>query len=156
MPDMLVKLYTLPNSAHLIHKLNADNIEIRRPIPPEKHVVINWVRNNFGAGWASECERTFASLPVSSYIAVKDGNLLGFACYEATCKNFFGPTGVLEQARGAGVGGALLLKSLEGLKEHGYAYAIIGGVGPAEFYTKVAGAILIEDSSQGIYKGMLK
>jgi GNAT superfamily N-acetyltransferase len=143
-------------NTNLITKLKNKNIEIRCPLPPGKHVVINWVRNNFSEGWTSECERAFATLPVSSYIAVKEGNILGFACYEATCRNFFGPTGVIEQARGTGIGAALLLKSLESLKEQGYAYSIIGGVGPAEFYTKVAGAVLIEDSSPGIYKGMLK
>jgi hypothetical protein len=38
----------------------------------------------------------------------------------------------------------------------GYGYAIIGGVGPAEFYTKIAGATIIEGSSPGIYRGLLK
>lgn len=156
MPDMLVKLYNLPDSTKLTDKLKNEIIEIRHPLPPEKHIVINWVRNNFSEGWASECEKTFSTLPVTSYIAVRDGKILGFACYEATCKNFFGPTGVLQEARGSGIGAALLLRSLESLREQGYAYAVIGGVGPADFYSKVAGAVLIEDSSPGIYKGMLK
>jgi GNAT superfamily N-acetyltransferase len=156
MPDMLVKLYNLPDSTKLTDKLKNEDIEIRHPLPPEKHIVINWVRNNFSEGWASECEKTFSTLPVTSYIAVRDGKILGFACYEATCKNFFGPTGVLQEARGSGIGAALLLRSLESLREQGYAYAVIGGVGPADFYSKVAGAVLIENSSPGIYKGMLK
>jgi len=37
----------------------------------------------------------------------------------------------------------------------GYGYAIIGGVGPADFYTKVAGAVEIEGSSPGIYRDRL-
>jgi len=32
---------------------------------------------------------------------------------------------------------------------------VIGGVGPADFYAKVAGAVLIPDSSPGLYRGML-
>ncbi|MEX0750197.1 MAG: hypothetical protein WD359_05250 [Dehalococcoidia bacterium] len=35
--------------------------------------------------------------------------------------------------------------------ELGYAYAIIGGVGPAEFYAKVCGATVIENSDPGVY-----
>ena len=156
MPDMLVKLYNLPDSNCIIEELKNNSIELRHPLPPEKNIVINWVKNNFGEGWSCEFEKTFSNLPVSSYIAIKDEKILGFACYEATCKNFFGPTGVLESARGIGIGAALFLKCLESLKGQGYAYAVVGGAGPTEFYRKVAGATIIEDSYPGIYKGILK
>lgn len=33
--------------------------------------------------------------------------------------------------------------------------AIIGGVGPAEFYAKAVNAALIPDSTPGIYRGLL-
>jgi predicted N-acetyltransferase YhbS len=48
----------------------------------------------------------------------------------------FGPTGVLESARGKGIGTALLIAALRGLKEMGYAYGVIGGVGPVQFLRK--------------------
>ena len=32
---------------------------------------------------------------------------------------------------------------------------IIGGVGPAEFYAKIVGATIIEDSTPGMYRGLL-
>jgi len=38
----------------------------------------------------------------------------------------------------------------------GYAYAIIGGVGPAEFYSKIVGATLIDNSVPGIYRDQIK
>lgn len=153
---MLVKLYALPDSSELLTRLEAQGFLIRHPLPPEKHVIMAWVEKNFGKGWASECERTFSSLPVSSFIAIKDFEIIGFACYNATCKDFFGPTGVIEKMRGNGIGAALLLKSLEAMREQGYAYAIIGGAGPTEFYTKIANAAIIEGSVPGIYKDMLK
>jgi len=34
-------------------------------------------------------------------------------------------------------------------------YAIIGGIGPAAFYEKTVGAVLIENSTSGIYKDFL-
>lgn len=36
-----------------------------------------------------------------------------------------------------------------------YGYAIIGWVGPAEFYAKAVGAVEIPDSTPGVYRGML-
>jgi GNAT superfamily N-acetyltransferase len=96
-----------------------------------------------------------ARAPVSCFLALRGQALLGFACYDATCKNFFGPTAVLESERGRGFGRALLLAALHAQREQGYAYAIIGGVGPAEFYAKAVGAVPIQGSTPGIYAGML-
>jgi hypothetical protein len=42
------------------------------------------------------------------------------------------------------------------MKLKGYGYAIIGDVGPAEFYRKTVGAVEIPDSTPGIYKGMVR
>ena len=51
---------------------------------------------------------------------------------------------------------ALLFATLRGMREAGYAYAIIGGVGPVSFYQKRLDAILIPGSDPGIYRGMLR
>jgi GNAT superfamily N-acetyltransferase len=155
MPDMLVKLYTLPNLEPILEQQQQAGIDIRRGLPLEKHLVVDWVAKNFYPTWASECEVAFTRQPVSCFIAVEQGQLIGFACHDATYKNFFGPTGVSEQARGRGVGKALLLACLHAMKVQGYAYAIIGWVGPAEFYAKAVGAVEIEDSEPGIYRGKL-
>jgi uncharacterized protein YndB with AHSA1/START domain len=109
MPDMLVKLYTLPDPAPFIARAQAAGVTVRRAIAPEKHVVVGWVLEAFGSIWASECEVAFSNHPPSCFIAVEGSNLLGFACHEATCKNFFGPTGVHESARGKGIGAAVVL-----------------------------------------------
>lgn len=156
MPDMLVKLYEVKEDNILLEGLEKENIEIRNAIAPEKHVVVDWVRKNFKNAWASETEAAFSNHPVSCVVAIQNNKIIGFACYEATCKDFFGPTGVDQNYRGKGVGKALLLRSLIKLRELGYAYAIIGGAGPVDFYAKVCGASEIEGSVPGIYKGMLK
>jgi len=115
-----------------------------------------WVRQTFGAAWASECEVAFSNHPVSCFIAVEDSKIIGFACYDATCKDFFGPEGVSEAARGRGIGKTLLLSCLHAMIAQGYAYAIIGGAGPVDFYAKTTGAVIIEGSVPGIYRGMLR
>jgi GNAT superfamily N-acetyltransferase len=166
MPDMLVKLYELSEVNEDAVRLRAEGVEIRRAIAPEQWLVVPWVREHFQAYWASECEVAFARVPVSCFVAVQveasadairpDTTLLGFACYDATMKDFFGPTGVLPSERGRGIGKALLVACLQAMRNDGYGYAIIGGVGPAEFYSKAVGATLIADSAPGIYRGMLR
>lgn len=155
MPDMLVKLYTLPDLAPHLARQRQAGVEIRRALPPEKHLVTAWVGERFSTGWASECEVAFAHQPVSCFLAVREQSLLGFACYDATCRGFFGPTGVDEAARGSGIGTALLLACLEAMAAQGYGYAIIGAAGPTDYYAKTVGAIEIPDSWPGIYRGLL-
>ena len=63
--------------------------------------------------------------------------------------------GVTEKKRGRGIGNALFLSCLHTMAANGYAYAIIGGVGPADFYAKAVGAVEIEGSSPGIFRDRL-
>lgn len=156
MPDMLVGLYDLPDLFSFHEKLEKSQIEIRRALAPEKSIILGWIKNGFSTAWADECEMAFSNKPVSCYIALRQRELVGFACYDAVCRNFFGPSGVAESYRKLGIGKGLLLSCLLSMKENGYAYGIIGGVGPAEFYRKSVGAVLIEGSDPGIYRGMLR
>lgn len=156
MPDMLVKLYELPDLEPIIKEQVAGGITIRRAITPEKHIVTAWVEEHFSLFWRSEVEVAFTRQPVSCFVAVENETLVGFGCYDTTRKGFFGPTGVNESMRGRGVGKALLLACLHSMWVEGYGYAIIGGVGPADFYAKAVGATLIEDSKPGVYRGMLR
>jgi len=155
MPDRLVKLYDLRDASPLIDALNRRRIVIRAAMPYEKHPVTQWVRNTFNEAWESECDISFSNHPASCFIATEGGKIIGFACYDSTCKNFFGPSGVAQIKRGLGIGKALLLSCLHAMRADGFAYAIIGGVGPAEFYSKAVGAIIIEGSSPGIYRDRL-
>ena len=158
MPDMLVRLYDLPDSRPIMAKMEEQGITIRRAIAPEKHVVLDWIKEFFGEGWMSEADVAMCNLPSTCIIAVDEAQqkIAGFACYEATNKAFFGPTGVDPAYRGRGIGKALLMAAMEGLRELGYAYAAIGGAGPVEFYAKTVGAVPIPDSSPGIYRGLLR
>jgi hypothetical protein len=154
--DMLVRLYDLPEAASRVGTLRQDGIEVRRALAPERHVVVSWVRQHFGEGWASECEVSFGRLPISCFRAQRGQEVLGFACYDATAKAFFGPTGVLERERNKDIGTALLLVALHAMAAEGYAYAIIGGAGPADFYAKAVGAVPIAGSTPGIYANLLR
>ncbi len=155
MPDMLVKLYDLPDWKQKESELVEKGIKIKRAIPPEKARVLDWIEKHFERAWSSEADIAFAKSPLTIFIAYHEDKIMGFACYDTTAKGFFGPTGVCKEARGNGLGTVLLLKSLAALKESGYAYAIIGGAGPVEYYKKVCKAQVIEDSEDSIYQNML-
>ncbi len=156
MADLLVNLYDLELLDAYSGDLQKHEIHIRRGLVPEKLLVSTWVNKTFGSAWASECEVSFTQQPVSCFIAIRAEELLGFSCYNTTFKGFFGPIGVDPECRSIGVGKALLVSSLNAMAAQGYAYAIIGGVGPRGFFDKSMNTFEIPDSSPGAYKGMLK
>jgi GNAT superfamily N-acetyltransferase len=133
-----------------------NGIIIRRAQPFEITPVRSFIEKTFSVAWADEISVGFANKPVSVYIAVVEQEIVGFAAYECTRRSFFGPTGVFEDMQGRGIGKALLLACLWGLREMGYVYAIIGRAGPVEFYEQAVGAVVIPDSDPGIYTNLLK
>lgn len=154
MQDMLVKLYDLPEDAALAQSKDP-TVVIRRAMAPDMLQVIDFVQSLSSKFAAGECQICFQGHPITCFVATRGSKILGYACYNATAPDFFGPTAVLREERGKGIGRALLLRSLAALREQGYGYAIIGGVGPQAFYQKTVGAVLIPGSDPGIYKDFL-
>lgn len=151
MADMLVRLYDLPALGPALARAAAQGVRVRRPEVWEQPLLVDWVRDGFSRGWALECEAAFRRQPATCFIAIANDAIVGFACHDCTRPNFFGPTGVEPAARGKGAGTALLLACLHAMHDAGYAYAVIGGVGPAEFYAKAVDAQPIAGSTPGIY-----
>lgn len=137
-------------------EMDTAEIVIRRAQPFEITLVRDFVEREFAVAWADEISVAFVNKPVSLYIAVVNKTIVGFAAYECTRRSFFGPAGVVEDLWSRGIGKALLLASLWGLREMGYVYGIIGHAGPVKFYEKTVGAIVIRDSDPGIYTDLLK
>lgn len=156
MADMLVKLYAI--DFEFDKRLSSDGIAVKRACIIDKSLILDFVRTHFPdeSAWVHECEYSLFNNPITCCIAVKNKEIIGFSCYDATAKGFFGPMGVKESSRVKGVGRELLLRALYSMKESGYAYAIIGW--PAHkaigFYQKVVHAIEIEDSppNKSIYQ----
>ena len=156
MPDMLVNLLKLPPVDAVLNELADAGILVRRAQPFEITPVMEFVEREFSVAWADEISVGFANKPVTVFIATFEGEVVGFAGYECTRRAFFGPTGVIEKMHSRGIGKALLLACLRGLRELGYVYAIIGRAGPVQFYESTVGAIVIPDSDPGIYTDLLK
>ncbi|GHT93577.1 hypothetical protein FACS1894140_6700 [Spirochaetia bacterium] len=159
MSDMLVKLYAL-EFKNFTKDLYSHNVLIKRAFITDKDTIVNFATQNFThEHWSYECEYALYNNPISCHIAVKDTEIVGFSCYDATTKGFFGPMGVKDECRKLGIGKALLMQSLYSMKESGYAYAIIGWVAndAIPFYQKCVNAAIIEDSppNKSIYKNMI-
>jgi GNAT superfamily N-acetyltransferase len=156
MADMLIKLYKLEDDWQFLAEQRALGICIRKPIGPEKHGIIAWVSDHFGAGWASETDVALSNKPVTCFVALNGANIIGFACYDATALGFFGPIGVVKSHRNKGTGKALLTAGLQDMKMKGYGYAIVGAVKDTNYYRNAVGAIEIPDSSPGIYHSQIR
>ncbi|MCB1234644.1 MAG: GNAT family N-acetyltransferase [Verrucomicrobiae bacterium] len=158
MSDLLVKLYELPDPAPFLERAASHGVEVRRPLAPDRYAVVNWVSRHFGDRWGGESAMAFSGHPIGCFVAANaGGEIVGFACYNATFKGFFGPTGVLDNWRGKSVGTALLASALHALSESGHAYAIIGGVSEetSPYYEQTVGAIPIPGSTPGPYRPKL-
>jgi hypothetical protein len=151
MPDMLVKLYELADDWQFVTEQKHLGINLRKPIGPQKHRVIHWVKNNFSDAWADETDVAFGNSPRSCFVAYMEETIVGFACYDATALGFFGPIGVSNRHRRNGTGTALLMACLLDMKLKGYGYAIAGGVQETDFYINTVGALEIPDSTPGLY-----
>jgi GNAT superfamily N-acetyltransferase len=169
MPDLLVKLFALPDATALLQGLQDAGVEVRRAAPSEKADVAAWVRRHFQESWARACEVALARLPGTCYVAVEEDRahvpsgpydlpgeaLLGFVCYDVDIRGMLGPMGVREASRGRGIGRALLLTCLRAMAADGYAYAVVGWAGPVEFYARCANATVIEGSEPGPNRGRI-
>lgn len=141
--DLLVDLYDVDFS-----KKTQSTYKIVRVLSPNSDRVIDFINTHFSKGWASEAKAALYKPNPTCFIALDNKQIIGFACYDATAKGFFGPLGVDANYRGHKIGQALTLYCLESLYNEGYAYAIIGGVSEktVSFYKKVCPVIPIENS----------
>jgi predicted N-acetyltransferase YhbS len=155
MPDMLVKLYELPDLEPVVKAQAEKGVAIRRAIPHEMALILEFVETEFNRGWRCECEISFNTMPPRCFIAEKDEKVVGFAVYDSVWKGYFGPTGVGTAHRQGGIGTTLLLATLHEMRRKGYGYGIIGLTASPEYYEKTVKATAIEGSKPGMFKGMI-
>ncbi len=155
MADLLVRLYDLPPLEPALEATARAGVLVRRAAAAERTPVVDWMRTQGSAGWADECAAAFARQPIACFVAVDQSGgepgLVGVACHDAACRNFFGPELVAPGQRGRGIGRALLLAALHAMRADGYGYAIIGWASSVDFYRRTVGAVPIDGSTPGIY-----
>jgi len=143
---MLARLYALPDAGRYVERTARAGISVRRVAPADATPLRAFVEERFGARWADGVPVALSRQPLAAFVALEGEACAGFALYDVAHRMYFGPMGVREDLRGCGIGAVLLIRSLDAMAERGYAYAIIGDVGPVEFYERVCGATVIPDS----------
>ena len=150
--DMIVGLYNLP-------AMNCDeNIKIKRAFVGDKETILAFAEEFFQKNWVYEVEHALMEEVSKCFIATEKGKLVGFACFDSSAKGFFGPIGVRPDHRGENIGQALLVRTLNAMREYGYGYAIIGWVSEAEnFYRKTVGAEYIKGGNpeNSVYSNLI-
>jgi len=116
-------------------KANTKNIEIKRAEKSDTDALMKWTIQNFKA-WRFEIGNALKNEPISVHIAKLDNEIIAFSAHEGNNPGlgWFGPVGTTEAARGKGVGGILLKRCLQDMKDAGYKEAIIPWVAHIPFY----------------------
>ena len=154
----LKKLSKKRNLIHQFEKNYDGRWEYVSPGFEDKNTILDFVESNFQKNWVYEVEHALMGDVSKCFIATEEGKLIGFACYDSSSKGFFGPIGGLEERRKENIGQALLIRTLNAMKEYGYGYAIIGWVSDAEqFYRKTVGAEFIKGGNpeNSIYSNLV-
>ncbi len=154
--DMLVNLLDLPSIEEDERKLREkESVVIRRAVTPDMYRVLDFIEKYSTLSAKGEATVAFSHQPVTLYIASYYDEIVGYACYEATFRSYFGPLRVKDEWQKKGIGRLLLIKALMGLRDMGYIYGVIGFVGPVDFYRTTVGAVEIPNSTPGGYRDML-
>lgn len=114
----------------------------RRAIESDQPMLSEWIAKNFGPVWSFEVQKAMAGPCRAVHLGFAGETLLGFAAADGNNQGlgWFGPAGTLPEARGRGVGEALLLRCLcdvKALPQGG----VIAWIGPKEFYRKTVSAV---------------
>lgn len=150
--NMLVDLsasFTTENEADL---LSAAGVTLEHRHGAEERDIA-WIRAVFGGEWHSE-----AASGWNWFARKADGTLGGFCTYgqrghrwwwiahwlDQPGVGIFGPMGVDPALRGRQIGKVLARRALASMKAQGLARAVIGAVGPIEFYERCCGAAVAE------------
>ncbi|SNT61807.1 Acetyltransferase (GNAT) family protein [Asanoa hainanensis] len=116
-------------------RLASAGVAVRRAVPADVPGLAEFAAAEFGPGWGAE-----VAASEGIHYAVRDGAVLGFACWGSSRPSYFGPMGTAAAARGLGVGGVLLRRCLREQHAAGLSSAQIGWVGPVPFYSTNSGA----------------
>jgi len=129
------------NTAEEEKSLVGQGIEIRRARKDDQKEVADFIAKEWLA-WVPEVAAAYGNEPVSLHLAFLNGQVRAFSAYDLNNKNtgWFGPMGTDPVFRGKGVGGILLKRCLQDMKNQGHKTSIIPWVGPIPFYMHYVGA----------------
>ncbi|MGW0436725.1 GNAT family N-acetyltransferase [Micromonospora sp. NPDC003197] len=130
----------LRSTAPAEERLAAAGITVRQATPEDVPTLAALIGEHFGGAWTDEVTHAINRADGGCHLAVRDGELLGFAAYGSSRPTWFGPMGTAPAAEGLGIGSVLLRRCLRDQRAAGHEQAQIGWVGPVPFYSGSAGA----------------
>lgn len=123
--------------------LKQKGITVQRAGMEDRDEMLAFIDEHFDL-WRTEVENMYRSTPISLHIARHNGELAAFSGHNGN--NFgtgwFGPMGTHPDKRGMGVGGVLLKRCLQDMKDWGLEYTVIPWVGPIDFYSHYVNAVV--------------
>jgi GNAT superfamily N-acetyltransferase len=141
--DMIVPLLALPDTEPVVRRVVAQGIVLARATMGELTPLRAFILAHFTQVWADSVFAGLSHTPATVFTAWDGEQVVGFGSHSGNRPGIFGPLGVHPDYRGRDIGTALLFQCLLDLRSAGYVYAIIGQVGPAAFYEKACGAMLL-------------
>lgn len=142
--NMTADLSAVPELGPDEARLTGQGVTVRRATAADAEAVGAFAAEHFGEGWAWESREAIVRGETAEvagcHIALRDGELLGFAAYGALRPSLFGPMGTVPAARGTGIGGVLLRRCLADQRAAGLTSAQIGWAGPVAFYSRTVSA----------------
>ncbi|ANZ39734.1 hypothetical protein BBK82_30520 [Lentzea guizhouensis] len=118
-------------------ELDGFPVQVRRPEAAEQLLLVEWIRDEYGLGWASEMQRAFANDPVSGVIVARRGFsqdprecLLGFVGYNTVRTGMLSSIALSPVVRGRHpmITASLLKLCLSEARASGFDHVVLGGV----------------------------
>ena len=141
--NLLVSLNQDWSTAEKEAELLRDNIVVSRATHAEYEEVMELIDAEWPL-WRNEVETAYQSDPVALHIARLNGKVRAFSAHNGNNvgTGWFGPMGTHPDLRGKGIGGVLLYRCLQDMKDWGLPNSIIPWVGPIDFYSHYANAVV--------------
>jgi GNAT superfamily N-acetyltransferase len=107
----------------------------RRMEESDRPALDEYLSTRWSPAWRYEGLAALNASPATGHIALKDGEVVGFAVYDIARPGWFGPTGTNEELRGQGVGSILLHRCYHDWQLQGRKVGEVAWIGPMYFYS---------------------
>lgn len=107
----------------------------RRMEESDRSALDRYLSTHWSSGWHYEGLSALSASPATGHIALKDGEIVGFAVYDIARPGWFGPIGTNQELHGQGIGTVLLHRCYHDWQLQGRKVGEVAWIGPMYFYS---------------------